>query len=133
MRTMIARSLRAVTTPAVASEDKCPTCKGNFTTCGCGQYPKPVITSVGVARTVRAGLYDDMDDMTKDDDQRGFERDETDEAASRLVSHRFRSGQDTSPPEPMPKREPGETIPPLLRPRRRVRAVRTTVVREVAA
>ncbi|MFC9431623.1 hypothetical protein [Streptomyces sp. NPDC056987] len=71
--------------------------------------------------------------MTDDDDRRGYERDETDEAFSRLVSHRFRSGQDTSPPEPLPKREPGETLPPLLRPRKSVRAVRTTVFREVAA
>ncbi|MFE4055577.1 hypothetical protein ACFXP3_04570 [Streptomyces sp. NPDC059096] len=127
MRQIISRHLRAVTTP-VASEDKRCSC-GGMDTCGCGGR-RPIITSVPSARTVRTVCAGWIEDEEARDDRRGFERDETDQVASRPVRHLTAQNEEG---DPLPRREPGETIPPLLRPRRCVRAVPTTVVREVAA
>ncbi|MGW6744853.1 hypothetical protein ACWGDX_29650 [Streptomyces sp. NPDC055025] len=109
MRTPImTRPGPAVTTPNGLPEPRstgnCPNCGGTFESCGCGVRP-----------TLPAGFADDME---RDDDRRGFERDETGfhQPLRLLVAdggRRAALGQaDTTPSdrEPLPKRDPGKTL-----------------------
>ncbi|MFF3735180.1 hypothetical protein ACFYXM_34145 [Streptomyces sp. NPDC002476] len=62
----------------------CPICKGTFETCRCrGGH-------TGSSIRPRAGL---IGDMTEDDNQRGYERDETD-TFHRLIHHLVADGDD---------------------------------------
>ncbi|MFE9700548.1 hypothetical protein [Streptomyces sp. NPDC006270] len=69
--------------PSDALTGTCPTCRGSFETCRC--------TGVALLAPPRAGL---ADDMTEDDNGRGFERDETDRCFRQLVHHLVADGDD---------------------------------------
>lgn len=85
MRTMIARPIMAVT---------------------------PLLPSLrNMPGTVRAGIFEDEE---KRDNDKGFERDETDNRL-RPVALVLGTPSQPTPPPPLPRRTPGETIPPLVR------------------